>query len=62
MPPNVNTDIFNKNLEKTHVALKRERRYMYAFLIGDYNINTKDEIKCKSTLTSDFINLMSLYS
>ena len=34
----------------------------YAFLIGDYNINTIDELKCKSTLTNEFINLMSLYS
>ena len=42
------------------VAIQRERKY--AFLIGDYNINTMDEFKCKSTSTNEFINLMSLYS
>ena len=41
-------------------AIQQERKY--AFLIGDYNINTMDELKCKSTLTNEFINLMSLYS
>ena len=59
-PPNVNTDIFNKHLEQMLVAIQKERKY--AFLIGDYNINTMDELKCKSTLTNEFINLMSLYS
>ena len=39
------------------VAIQKERQY--AFLIGDYNM---DELKCKSTLTNEFINLMSLYS
>ena len=42
------------------VAIQKERKY--AFLIGDYNINTMDELRCKSTLTNEFINLMSLYS
>ena len=59
-PPNVNIDIFNKHLEKMLVAIQKERKY--AFLIGDYNINTMDELRCKSTLTNEFINLMSLYS
>ena len=59
-PPNVNIDIFNKHLEKMLVAIQNERKY--AFLIGDYNINTMDELKCKSTLTNDFVNVMSLYS
>ena len=48
-PPNVNTDIFNKHLEKMLIAIQKERKY--AFLTGDYNINTMDELKCKSTLT-----------
>ena len=61
-PPNVNINIFNKRLEKIFIAIQKERKY--AFSIGDYNINTKDELQCKSTLTNDFINLhvMSLYS
>ena len=59
-PPNVNIDIFNKHLEKMLVAIQKERKY--SFLIGDYNINTMDELRCKSTLTNEFINLMSLYS
>ena len=42
------------------VAIQKERKY--ASLIDDYNINTMDEFKCKSTLTIKFINLMSLYS
>ena len=54
--------IFLTKIRKTLVVIQRARRYMYAFLIGDYNINTKDGIECKSTLTNDFINLMSLYS
>ena len=58
--PKVNIDNFNKHLEKMLVAIQTERKY--AFLIGDYNINTMDELKCKSTLSDKFINLMSLYS
>ena len=42
------------------VAIQNERKQ--TFLIGDYNINTMDELKCKSTLTNEFIHLMSLYS
>ena len=33
-----------------------------AFLIGDYNINTLDELSCKSKQRQDFINLMASYS
>ena len=58
--PDVNIDIFNKHLEKMLVAIQKARKFV--FLIGDYNINTIDELICKSTLTNDFVNLMSLYS
>ena len=49
-PPNVNTDSINKHLEKMLIAIQKERKY--AFLIGDYNINTMAELKCKYTLTN----------
>ena len=42
------------------VVMQKERRY--AFLIGEYNINTKTELQSKFTLSNDFIDLMSLYS
>ena len=34
----------------------------YAYIIGDYNINTLNVPSCKSTKIHDFVNLMSSYS
>ena len=33
----------------------------YAYIIGDYNINTLNVPSCKSTKIHDFVNLMSSY-
>ena len=41
---------------KKYLLLSKENK------VGDCNINTMDESKCKSTLTNAFINVMSLYS
>ena len=45
-PPNISIDIFNENLEVILNTIGKERKN--AFLIGDYNINTLDELSCKS--------------
>ena len=54
-PPNISIDIFNENLEVILNTIGKERKN--AFLIGDYNINTLDELSCKSKQRQDFINL-----
>ena len=59
-PPNISIDIFNENLEVILNTIGKERKN--AFLIGDYNINTLDELSCKSKQRQDFINLMASYS
>ena len=59
-PPNISIDIFNENLEVILNTIGKERKN--AFLIGDYNINTLDELSCNSKQRQDFINLMTSYS
>ena len=38
------------------------KKKKYAYIIGDYNINTLNVPSCKSTKIHDFVNLMSSYS
>ena len=59
-PPNVSVDIFNTIVERILNIIQKERKY--AYFLGDFNINTIQELQSKSTLTHDFINLMSTYS
>ena len=59
-PPNVSTKIFTENMEKILNIIHKENKY--AYFLGDYNINTLNELLCKSSLTQDFINLMASYS
>ena len=48
---------FNGNLENLLVKIDREKKY--AFLSGDYNVNTLHELSCHASATQDFINLFS---
>ena len=59
-PPNVSIDIFNEKLEILLNKIGKEKKY--AYIIGDYNINTLNVPSCKSTKIHDFVNLMSSYS
>ena len=38
-----------------------EKKKKYAYIIGDYNINTLNVPSCKSKKIHDFVNLMSTY-
>ena len=53
-------DIFNKQLERVFDIIQKEKKY--AFYIGDFNIDTKIESQTVSTLTEEFINLLTSYS
>ena len=59
-PPNVSTKFFTEDMENILNIIHQENRY--AYFLGDYNINTLNELLCKSSLTQDFINLMPSYS
>ena len=59
-PPNVSIDIFNEKMEILLNKIGKEKKY--AYIIGDYNINTLNGPSCKSTKIHDFVNLMSSYS
>ena len=59
-PPNISTKIFTENMEKILNIIHKENKY--AYFLGDYNINTLNELLCKSSLIHDFINLMPSYS
>ena len=50
---------FNGNLENLLVKIDREKKY--AFLSGDYNVNTLHELSCHASATQDFINLFSSF-
>ena len=54
-PPNVSIDIFNEKLEILLNKIGKEKKY--AYIIGDYNINTLNVPSCKSTKIHDFVNL-----
>ena len=57
-PPSAKIKSFNIELEKILNKIKKEKKY--AFLMGDYNINTLTEIHI-SKHTQDFINILSTY-
>ena len=59
-PPNVSIDIFNSNIETIVKLVQKEKKY--AYLIGDYNINTLNETNAVSPEISEFVTLMSSYS
>ena len=59
-PPNVSTNFFTEDMENILNIIHQENKY--AYFLGDYNINTLNELLCKSSLTQDFINLMPSYS
>ena len=59
-PPNVSIDIFNSNIETILKLIQKEKKY--AYLIGDYNINTLNETNVVSHEISEFVTLMSSYT
>ena len=58
-PPSSKLNNFNIELEKILVKINKERKY--AFIIGDYNVNTLLETNSNSKLVQDFINIFSSY-
>ena len=58
-PPSSKLKCFNSNLEKLLNAIKKENKY--AFLMGDYNVNTINELKSVLTHMQDFSNMLSTY-
>ena len=58
-PPSSKLKCLNYNLEKLLNAIKKEKKY--AFLKGDYNVNTINELKSVSTHMQDFSNILSTY-
>ena len=59
-PPYVSIDIFNSDIETILKLIQKEKEY--AYLIGDYNINTSNETNVVSHEISEFVTLMSSYS
>ena len=58
-PPSSKLKCFNTQLEKLLNAIKKENKY--AFLMGDYNVNTINELKSGTTSVHDFSNIFSTY-
>ena len=58
-PPSSKLKCFNTNLEKLLNKIKKEKKY--AFLMGDYNVNTLNELKSSTTQMQEFTNLFSTY-
>ena len=56
-PPSSQIQYFNTELEKLLNIIKKENKY--AFLMGDYNINTLNEMRETTTHIQDFTNIMS---
>ena len=57
-PPSSNLKTFNIKMERLLVKIKKEK---YAFLMGDYNVNTILETHNNPESVQDFINLFSSY-
>ena len=55
--PNSCLEIFNKNLERVLNVIKQEKKDSY--FMGDFNINTMDEICCTLSQEQEFINLFA---
>ena len=58
-PPSSKLKCFYSNLEKLLNAIKKENKY--AFLMGDFNVNTLNELKNSSTHIHDFSKIFSTY-
>ena len=58
-PPSSKIKYFNTNLEKLLNIIKNEKKY--AFLMGDYNVNTLIELKSSTTQMQDFSNIFSTF-
>ena len=58
-PPSSQLKHFNKELENLLNAIEKEKKY--AFLMGDYNVNTLEEIYERKSLIQDFTNIFSLH-
>ena len=58
-PPSSKVKCLNCNLEKMLNALKKEKKY--AFIMGDYNVNTMNKLKSATTQIHDFSNIFSTY-
>ena len=59
-PPTASIDIFNSNIETILKLIQKEKKY--AYLIGDYNINTLNESNVVSPEISEFVTMMSSYN
>ena len=57
--PSSNVKCFYCNLEKLLNTIKKEKKY--ACLMGDYNVNTMNELKSATTQIHDFSNIFSTY-
>ena len=58
-PPSSNLKTFNIEMERLLVKIKKEKKY--AFLMGDYNVNTILETHNNPKSVQDFINMFSSY-
>ena len=56
-PPSSDKKTFNTALEKLLNNIEKEKKY--AFLMGDYNINTLNEMQENETLNQEFSNIFS---
>ena len=56
-PPSSQLKNFNKELENLLNTIKNEKKY--AFLMGDYNVNTIDNMHETTSLIHDFTNVFS---
>ena len=59
-PSTASIDIFNSNIETILKLIQKEKKY--AYLIGDYNINTLNESNVVSPEISEFVTMMSSYN
>ena len=59
-PPTATIDIFNSNIETLLKLIQKEKKY--AYLIGDYNINTLNESNVVSPEISKCVTMMSSYN
>ena len=55
-PPSSDKNPFNTELEK---LLNKIEKKIYAFLMGDYNINTMNEMQESATVNQEFYNIFS---
>ena len=58
-PPSSKLKCFNTNLENILNKIKNEKKY--AFLMGDYNVNTVNELKMGTTQMQNFSNIFSTF-